>query len=264
MKLELKRPLVIFDLEATGLKISEARIIAIGAIKIGLQGEVVDQFEALVNPLCEISDEILQLTGLKQEEITLSSPFANVGARLIQFMQGCDLGGFNVTRFDLPLLAEECARIGVDFPDPDTKIVDSQVIYHTYNPRTLTAALSHYCHKDHSAAHDAMGDTIATVEVLEKQLETHDLPKDIDGLHDYSMRGKGLADWTRLFYYDDQQQLRYNFGKHKDQKVFGSYDTENYLDWMMGRDFPMATKNFIRKLQIEHGIVSDDDDYLVF
>ncbi|MEZ5044057.1 MAG: 3'-5' exonuclease [Saprospiraceae bacterium] len=246
MNLMLRRPLVIFSLKATGLKLSAAKIIAVAAIKLDLYGKVVDHFEALVNPLCPVPDDILQLTALKASEIEMSSPFADVGARLAYFMEGCDLAGFNLTHFDIPLLAEEFARIGVDFPDPGTKLVDAQVIFAVYSPSSLTAALSYYCGKSHTYAHDAMGNTLATAEVLEKQLMAHhELPQDVDGLHDFCMRGKGVADWTRLFYYDTEGGLRYNFSRYKDQLVFGNADTEGFLCWMLEQDFPLAAKNFI-------------------
>lgn len=247
-KLLTDKNTVFFDLETTGLKINEARIISIGAIKVNSDMEILDQLDLLVNPMMDISAEIESITGLHNFMLKKANPFRHIAGEVKSFFEGCNLGGFNLTRFDLPVLAEEFARLDIDFPTQGTKIIDAQVIYHVNNPRTLSAALEHYCNKAHSNAHNAMGDTIATIEVFDKQLETHDdVSGDIAALHEYSMRGKSMADWTRSFYYDDKGQLRYNFGQHKDRMVFESQETYKYIDWMLMRDFPQSTKLFIQK-----------------
>lgn len=243
-----EKPLVIFDLEATGLKISEAQIIAIGALKIDPESfKVIDNLELFINPECELSEDIIALTGITNEKVANAPTFSQVAIKIQEFMLGCDLSGYNLTRFDLPLLAEEFARIDMEwvFPERTTKIIDTQVIYHVYHPRTLSAALKQYCNKTHDNAHDAMGDAVATCEILAAQLKAHkDLPKDIDGLHEFSMRGKGMADWSRMLYYDDRAQLRYNFGKYKDELV---EDHAGFASWMLQKDFPLNTLNFLRE-----------------
>lgn len=253
MNLKTNRNLVVFDLEATGLKISEAKIISVGAIKLNPKGEVIDQFEVLINPMEKLSDKIVQLTGIHNETLKKESNFLHVAQRIVEFFEDCDLAGFNLTRFDLPLLSEEFARTGIFFPEKDTRIIDAQVIYHTKFPRNLSAALFHYCQKEHTNAHDAMGDTIATLEVLTKQLEVHpDISNEIEELHTFSMRGKAMADWTRMFYYDDKGALRYNFSKHKDKLVFQDSDTLGFAYWMLGKDFPRSTLLFIGNVLEEY------------
>lgn len=258
MNLNLERPLVIYDLEATGLKISQAKIIAIGCIKINTDGTQ-ERFEALVNPMCHLPEEITRLTGITSDQLSNQQPFDSIAQTLKDFMEGCDLAGFNITRFDLPLLAEEYARIGIDFPAPDVRILDAQVIFHTFEERTLSAALQFYCGREHGCAHEAMCDTNATLDVLNAQLERYEnLPRFMDALHDFSLRDKRLADFSRLLYFDENNQLRYNFGKYKDELVDNFRD---YADWIMREDFPINTKRFLTKYfqAVDYVPYSEDD-----
>lgn len=261
--IQTDRHIIVFDLETTGRKVSEARILSIGAVKVDYAFRIIDQFEALVNPCQPIAEDILQLTGLNADDISAASPFLAVAHELAAFMAGCDLAGYNITRFDLPILSEEFARLGMYFPDPSTRVIDAQVIFHTFAPRTLAAALKHYVGREHDNPHDAMADTLATLEVLQAQLATHSgavLPRQIEGLHEFSLRGKGLADWSRMLYLDEEGKLRYNFGKFRDRRVLDDFFTESYALYMLRNDFPEGTKNYLREFLYQEGVGLNADD----
>lgn len=238
------KPICFFDLEATGLKISEARIIQIAATRIE-PGED-KAYKAIlhtVNPMQRIDEHIVELTGVSNEEAGQSSPFREIAHEVFDFFKGCDFAGYNLMRFDVPLLAEEFERVGMDHPFRDCQFIDVQSIFHQREPRDLSGAVRYYLGKDHTDAHDAMGDTVATLEVLKAQLDRYDdLPKDIQGLHDMATRGKEFADPTGFFYWNDDGRLYYKFGKHRDTPV-EKYD--RYLDWMLREDFPLVAKRFI-------------------
>lgn len=241
------KPLICFDLEATGLKVSEARIIQIAATRIEPGCDNISQkILHTVNPNQNIDEYIVELTGVSNEEAAASPSFKDIAQEVYEFFKGCDFIGYNLMRFDVPLLAEEFARIDMEHPfGTDTKFIDVQSIFHQREPRDLSGAVRHYLNKEHTDAHDAMGDTVATLEVLKAQLRHYsDLPNDLAQLHALSMRGKEYADPSGLFYFDDKRELHYKFGKYRDQPV---HPYDNYLQWMMNTDFPICAKDFIRR-----------------
>lgn len=241
--IQLDKPLVIFDLEATGTKVSDARIIQIGMIKIDPSGAV-SNFEAMINPMMHLPTEIEIITGITDSQVQKMPPFTQIAKQVALFIEGCDLVGYNLRRFDLPLLSNEMYRVGIyDCPGDDIKIIDVQSIFHQKNGRTLSDAVRQYLNKDHTGAHTAMGDAIATMQVLDKQLHVHtDLPKSVEGLHEVCSYGKRLADHAGHFYYDEDDRLCFNIGKFKDQPV---NNHDRYVQWFLEESFPFQSKKVL-------------------
>jgi DNA polymerase-3 subunit epsilon len=212
-------------------------------IKIDPSGAV-SNFEAMVNPMMHLPTEIEEITGITDEQVQRMPPFSQFAQQVAEFMEGCDLCGYNLRRFDLPLLSNEMYRCGIfNSPDDDCKIIDVQSIFHQRNGRTLSDAVRQYLNKDHSSRHTAMGDAMATMQVLEKQLHIHsDLPRSINDLHDLCGYGKSLADHAGHFYYNDDDQLCFNIGKHKDQPVVYN---DRYVQWFLQESFPFQSKKIL-------------------
>ena len=173
MKLQLTRPLAIFDLEATGLNISKERIVEIAILKINPDGSE-ERFKSLVNPEMVITEEVIKIHGISNEDVKDSPTFKELAEKVVQFIGESDLAGYNSNKFDIPLLAEELIRVGCDFDLSSRHFVDVQNIFHKMEQRTLSAAYQFYCQKELIDAHDAMNDTNATWEVLKSQLEKYD------------------------------------------------------------------------------------------
>ena len=170
MKLKLKRPIVFFDLETTGVDASKDRIVEVSMIKIMPDGEEICKTRKL-NPGMHIPEEATAIHGITDEDVKDCPTFAQVAKSLAQFLQGCDFGGFNSNRFDLPLLVEEFMRAGVEVDFKRRRFIDVQNIFHKKEQRTLVAAYKFYCDKDLTDAHSAEADTRATYEVLQAQLD---------------------------------------------------------------------------------------------
>ena len=179
--------------------------------------------------------------------------FADIAAQLAESFAGCDIAGFNSNRFDVPMLAEEFARVGVDFDFTAPRYVDVQTIFHKKEQRTLSAAYRFYCDKDLEGAHSANADTRATYEVLLAQLERYaDLPCDIDGLSDFSMQQKNVDLAGRLVY-DDQHREVINFGKYKGQLAADVLQKDpGYYNWIQQGDFPSETKRRFTAIRMRH------------
>ncbi len=240
------KPLVIFDIEPTGVKITKARIIHIAAIKVSLENDMIvsEVMDIMINPMQKIPSRKGN-RPIKKEAFEKQMDFRKVAPNIRSFFQGCNLAGYNLLKFDLPLLAEEFARIGQVFPDEkEVEIIDVQTIFHTQEPRDLTAALRFYCDKKHDHAHDALSDARATWEVLQEQLKKYeDLPSTTSAFHDYSLRKKNLADWARVLYYDKENRLRFNNGKRKGELVT---DHPRYAEWILRDEFPLSTKRILK------------------
>lgn len=195
MKLNLKRPIVFFDLETTGVDTAKDRIVEISMVKVMPDGEQIVKTRKL-NPGMHIPAEATAIHGITDEDVRDCPTFAQVAKSLEQFIRGCDFGGFNSNRFDLPVLVEEFLRAGVDVDFKRRRFVDVQNIFHKKEQRTLVAAYKFYCDKDLEDAHSAEADTLATYEVLMAQLERYpDLENDIDKLAEFSTRGEA-ADYA--------------------------------------------------------------------
>ena len=250
MKLNLKRPIVFFDLETTGVDTSKDRIVEISMIKIMPDGEEITRTRKL-NPTIPIPPEATAVHGITDDDVKDEPTFQQVAKSLAQFIQGCDFGGFNSNRFDLPVLVEEFLRAGVDVDLKRRKFIDVQNIFHKKEQRTLVAAYKFYCDRDLNDAHSAEADTRATYEVLKAQLERYDdLENDVDFLAEFSQRGKA-ADYAGYVLYNEKEEEVFGFGKHRGRLVSEVFRTEpSYYAWMMNGDFPLYTKKVLTEIRM--------------
>ena len=250
MKLNLKRPIVFFDLETTGVDASKDRIVEISMIKVMPDGTE-DTRTRRINPGMPIPAEATAVHGITDADVANAPKFAQVAKSLEEFIRGCDFGGFNSNRFDLPLLVEEFMRAGLSVDLKRRKFIDVQNIFHKKEQRTLVAAYRFYCDKELEDAHSAEADTRATYEVLQAQIERYDdLENDIDFLAEYSSQGNA-ADFAGRILYDEQGCEVFNFGKHRGCSVEEVFRREpSYYDWMMNGDFPLYTKKLITEIRM--------------
>jgi DNA polymerase-3 subunit epsilon len=249
MPLELIRPLCVFDLETTGLQITKDRIVQIAIIKMQPDGQSVT-FNELVNPEQDIPDEIAAIHGITNEMVVNAPTFKELAPRVIEFIGESDLAGYNSNKFDIPVLSEELLRTGIDFDLGARHFVDVQNIFHKMEQRTLAAAYQFYCGKTIENAHNALYDTLATLEVLQAQTERYqDLSNDIAGLAKFSTIGDNQrADYAGRLCYNEQNMLCYNFGKHKGKTIERVLKEEpGYYGWMLEADFPLHTKQLLRQ-----------------
>ena len=250
MKLNLKRPLVFFDLETTGVDTAKDRIVEISMVKVMPDGEEIVRTR-LINPQMHIPEDATAVHGITDEDVKDQPTFAQIAKSLSQFIEGCDFGGFNSNRFDLPMLVEEFLRAGVDVDFKNRKFIDVQNIFHKMEQRTLVAAYKFYCDKDLTDAHSAEADTRATYEVLKAQLDRYsELQNDVAALAEFSSRGE-TVDYAGRIVYNDKGEEVFNFGKFKGVKVSEVFQREpSYYDWMMNGDFPLYTKKVITEIRL--------------
>ncbi len=250
MELKLKRPIVFFDLETTGVDTAHDRIVEISMIKIMPDGERIVKTRKL-NPEMHIPEAATAVHGITDEDVKDCPRFAQVAKSLAQFLTGCDFGGFNSNRFDMPVLVEEFLRAGVDVDFKRRRFVDVQNIFHKMEQRTLVVAYKFYCDKDLTDAHSAEADTLATYEVLKAQLDRYpELENDIDALADFSSRGE-TADYAGRIVYDDKGSEVFGFGKYKGRRVEDIFEQDpSYYTWMMNGDFPLYTKKVITEIRL--------------
>jgi DNA polymerase-3 subunit epsilon len=237
-------------LETTGVDTAKDRIVEVSMIKVMPDGEEVVRTRR-INPQMHIPEEASAIHGIKDEDVKDAPTFAQVAKSMAQFIEGCDFGGFNSNRFDLPMLVEEFLRAGVDVDFKRRRFIDVQNIFHKMEQRTLVAAYKFYCDKDLEAAHSAEADTRATYEVLKAQLDRYpDLQNDVAALADFSERGQS-ADYAGRIGYDDKGEEIFNFGKYKGRKVSDVFrDEPSYYAWMMNGDFPLYTKKVITEIYL--------------
>ena len=250
MKLNLKRPIIFFDLETTGVDTAKDRIVEISMAKIMPDGEEIVKTRKL-NPEMHIPEEATAIHGITDEDVKDCPTFAQVAKSLEQFIRGCDFGGFNSNRFDLSVLVEEFLRAGVDVDFKRRKFIDVQNIFHKKEQRTLVAAYKFYCDKDLDDAHSAEADTLATYEVLKAQLERYpDLENDIDKLAEFSTRAE-TADYAGRILFNEKGEEVFGFGKYKGRSVEEVFRMEpSYYAWMMNGDFPLYTKKVITEIRM--------------
>jgi len=250
MELKLKRPIIFFDLETTGVDTSRDRIVEISMIKIMPDGEEIVKTRRL-NPGMHIPEEATAVHGITDDDVKDCPTFAQVAKSLGQFVQGCDFGGFNSNRFDLPVLVEEFMRAGVDVDFKRRRFIDVQNIFHKMEQRTLVAAYKFYCGKNLEDAHSAEADTRATYEVLKAQLDRYpELTNDIDSLAEFSSRGE-CADYAGRILYNEKGVEVFGFGKYKGRSVAEVFAEEpSYYAWMMNGDFPLYTKKVITEIRM--------------
>lgn len=248
MQLNLKRPIVFFDLETTGVDTSHDRIVEISLVKVMPDGEQIVKTRRL-NPEMPIPPEATAVHHITDADVKDCPTFRQVAKSLAQFLEGCDFGGFNSNRFDLPLLVEEFLRVGVDVDFKRRKFIDVQNIFHKMEQRTLVAAYKFYCQKELTEAHSAESDTLATYEVLKAQLDRYpELQNDVTALADFSSRGE-TADYAGRIGYNDKGEEILMFGKYKGRTVEEVFRIEpGYYAWMMNGDFPLYTKKVITEI----------------
>jgi DNA polymerase-3 subunit epsilon len=250
MNLNLKNPIVFFDLETTGINIVTDRIVEISILKVLVDGrEESKTFK--VNPEMPIPPQTTAIHGITDEDVKDCPTFKELAKTLANFMDKCDIGGFNSNKFDIPLLAEEFLRAGVEIDFSKRKFVDVQTIFHKMEKRTLEAAYRFYCDKSLENAHSAHADTMATYEVLKAQLERYpDLKNDIDFLSEFSSHNKNVDFAGRIIFNEKNEEV-FNFGKYKGRKVEDVFDTDTgYYGWMMNGDFPLHTKNVLTAIKL--------------
>lgn len=250
MKLNLKRPIVFFDLETTGVDTTKDRIVEVSMVKVMPDGDEIVRTR-LINPQMHIPEDATAVHGITDDDVKDQPTFAQIAKSLAQFIEGCDFGGFNSNRFDLPILVEEFLRAGVDVDFRNRKFVDVQNIFHKMEQRTLVAAYKFYCDKDLTNAHSAEADTRATYEVLKAQLDRYpELENDIAALAAFSTRGE-FVDYAGRIVFNDKGEEVFNFGKYKGYKVSEVFQREpSYYDWMMNGDFPLYTKKVITEIRL--------------
>ncbi len=250
MKLNLKNPLIFFDLETTGIDVAADRIVEISYLKIYPNGDE-ESKTMRVNPTIPIPAKVTAIHGITDEDVKDAPRFSEIAKNLVQVFEGCDFAGYNSNKFDLPLLAEELLRANIDIDLKKRKFVDIQVIFHKKEQRTLSAAYKFYCDKDLTNAHAAEADTMATYEVLKAQLERYtDLPNDVDELSKYSSHNRN-ADFLGRIIYDDEDHEVFNFGKYKGQRVEEVLKKDSgYYGWMMNGQFPLHTKNVLTAIKL--------------
>jgi DNA polymerase-3 subunit epsilon len=233
MRLQLKNPLVFFDLETTGVNIVSDRIVEISYLKVTVNGDEEGKTR-LINPGIPIPPQATEIHGITDDDVKNAPTFKMVAKSLAAQIEGCDLAGYNSNRFDIPLLAEEFLRAEVDIDLMQRKFVDIQTIFHKKEPRNLSAAYKFYCDKDLENAHSAAADTKATYEILQAQLDRYsDLKNDINFLSEYSSFNN-QADFAGRIIYNEQKQEIINFGKYKGRLVEDVFrEDPGYYGWIM-------------------------------
>lgn len=253
MKLNLKNPIIFFDLETTGVDVAKDRIVELCYIKVFPNGNEESKTMRL-NPGIHIAEQASAVNGIYDEDVKDCPTFKEVAQDLKKAFQGCDLAGFNSNRFDVPMLVEEFLRAGItDIDFTKVKMVDVQNIYHKLERRTLIAAYKYYCGKDLENAHSADADTRATLEVLEAQLDKYpdDLQNDIAFLADYSRMNRNVDFAGRMVYNDDDVPV-FNFGKYKGQPVVDVLRRDpGFYGWLQQGDFPLNTKQVLMKIYLQ-------------
>lgn len=251
MNLKLHKPLCIFDLETTGIDISKDRIVEICILKVNPDASR-ESKTWLINPEMHIPEKASEVHGIYDEDVADKPTLKDIAPQIMQMLSGADLGGFNSNRFDVPLLAEELLRVGIDFDLSKIKLVDAQVIYHKMEPRNLSAAYKFYCNKNLENAHSAEADTLATFEILDAQVEKYqDIPNDISSLSEISYHNK-FADLAGNIIYNENGVEVFNFGKYKGQPVAEVFKKDiGYYGWIQNADFPRYTKKVFTAIQLK-------------
>jgi DNA polymerase-3 subunit epsilon len=245
--LQLTKPLAVIDLETTGTNLATDRIVEIAIVKLMPDGSKTVKHK-LINPEMPIPKQASDIHGISDEQVKDATDFRQVANELKQFLDHCDLAGYNSNRFDIPLLVEEFLRIGIDFDMKGRKLIDVQRVFHLMEQRTLTAAYRFYCDKTHDGAHGAQADAEATLEILQAQIERYpNLGADVDSILKFTGDDQ-VVDFARRFCMENGIEI-FNFGKHKGRAVADVLKNEpQYYDWMMKGDFPMHTKQKLTEI----------------
>ena len=243
MKLNLTRPIIFFDLETTGTNVVKDRIVELSYIKVYPDGRE-ETKSRRINPEMHIPEQATAVHHITDDDVKDEPTFRQVSKALLAIFDGCDIAGYNSNKFDVPLLIEEFARVGLNFDISGRNFIDVQNIFHKMEQRTLVAAYRFYCGKELDGAHSALCDTQATYEVLKSQLERYDtLENDVEKLAEFSRAGRGI-DLAARFVLDDNDVPIMNFGKHKGKPVKEVFKKEpSFYAWIMQGDFARNTKD---------------------
>jgi len=262
--LKLKNPLVVFDLETTGTNISKDRIVEMALIKVMPDGSIEEKCRK-INPTIPIPIETSLIHGIYDEDVKDEPTFKQVAKSLATWLEGCDLAGFNILKFDVPMLVEEFLRANVDFEVDNRKLVDAQKIFHMMEKRNLSAALKFYCDKNLDNAHSALADTQATLDVLVAQIDRYEgqkvtdllgkeigtISNDMNALHE--LTNQRMVDLAGRIIYNDKGEETFNFGKHRGKLVSDVLAKEpSFYDWMMKGDFPLDTKRKLTQIRLRN------------
>lgn len=262
MNLNIKTPIAFFDIEATGINISTDRIVEISVVKVHPGGK--EEIKTMrINPTIPIPKEVSLIHGIYDEDVKNAPTFKEVSKELYQFLSGADLAGFNVLKYDIPLLVEEFLRAGIDFDIEKRNLLDAQKIFHMMEKRNLSAAYKFYCGKTLENAHSAEADTLATYEVFKAQIDRYQgeaaedlqgnqlgiLENDMKKIH--ALLNEKMVDLAGRFIFNNQGEECFNFGKHKGKPIPQVLKEEpNYYDWMMKGDFPLDTKRKFTQIKL--------------
>jgi DNA polymerase-3 subunit epsilon len=250
MRLNLKNPIIFFDLETTGINIASDRIVEISYLKVDVNGNETEK-TFRVNPGIPIPAKVSAIHGITDEDVKDAPSFNEVARSLAREFEGCDLAGYNSVKFDIPLLAEEFLRAGVDIDLKRRKFVDVQIIFMKMEPRTLSAAYKFFTGKELSDAHSAAADTKATYEVLQAQLDRYqNLENDVAKLAEFSAHNRNVDFAGRIVLNEEDEEV-FNFGKYKGKPVREVLEQDpGYYGWMMNGDFPLYTKKMLTSIKL--------------
>jgi DNA polymerase-3 subunit epsilon len=246
--LTLTKPIAFIDLETTGVSLSTDRIVEIAIIKIMPDQSRITK-RKIINPQMPIPQGAIDVHGITNEMVKDAPTFKQVANEVKVFIDGCDLGGYNSNRFDIPILMEEFLRAGMNVDLSTRKMVDVQHIFYSMEPRTLTAAYKFYCQKELIDAHSAEADIAATIDVFLAQLNKYtQLGNTVESVLGVIGEDK-IVDYARRFSFDDKGLEVFNFGKHKGLSVLDVIKKEpSYYDWIMKGDFPLHTKQKLTEI----------------
>lgn len=251
MELNLKKPLVFFDLETTGVNYSHDKIVELSYVKVYPNGTE-EENTLRFNPEMHIPEQATAIHHITDADVAECPTFKERAKEIAKIFEGSDIAGYNSNRFDVPLLIEEFLNAGVNFDYTKCRFVDVQTIFHKMEQRTLVAAYKFYCNKDLEAAHSANADTRATYEVLKAQLDHYsNLKNDVEFLSEFSSQNKNV-DLAGRFIYNENHVPVFNFGKYKGQLVIDVLEKDKgYYGWMMQGDFPQDTKNVLTNIRFK-------------
>ena len=267
MNFNLSKDLIFFDVESTGLNVVRDRILQIALIKFSPGKEEPEELSLLINPGVPIPEESYAIHGISAQDVANKPTFAQVAEKIYKFIGDGDLAGYNSARFDVPILMEEFARVGIEFSMENRSSVDVQRIFYKMEPRTLKAALKFYCGKDIENAHDAMADVQATIDVFKGQLERYKdtnfedsdgneiirpIRNDMKAIHEFT-NDLRFVDATQKLRYDENGVVVFNFGKYNNQPAAPAlHKDRQYYHWILEKEFSAQVKQAVKKLVKEH------------
>jgi len=267
MNFKLERDLIFFDIESTGLNVIRDRIMQIALIKYFANGNEPEELEMLINPGIPISEEAYNVHGIGPKDVANKPTFLQVSKQLLDFIGDADLAGYNSNRFDVPLLMEEFARVGIDFSMDKRRAIDVQRIFYKMEPRTLSAALKYYTGKQIENAHDALADVRATIDVLKGQMTRYEgvdlvdgdgevipnpVRNDMQALHEFT-NDLNTIDATQRLKYNADGVVVFNFGKHIGKPVAETlYKDQQYYNWILNKEFSHQVKQIVKRLFKEY------------